>query len=215
MRIGVLGSGPVGRMLGGGFIGRGDEVMIGSREPNSDKLKEWKTANGPRASTGSFADAAKFGELVALATLWSGTESALQLAGPDNVKGKTLIDATNPLVFNDDGPPTLALGWNDSGGEQVQRWLPGAHVVKAFNIVGNTHFVRPDFPSGPPTMFIAGNDARAKETVTKILRDFGWNDVVDTGGIEGARLLEPMCILWVVYAFNEGSREHAFKMLHK
>jgi len=215
MRIGVLGTGPVGRMLGGGFISRGDEVMIGSREPDSDKLKEWKAANGPRASTGSFADAAKFGEIVVLATLWSGTESALKLAGPGNFKGKTVIDATNPLLFHDDAPPSLALGWDDSGGEQIQRWLPGAHVVKAFNIVGNAHFIKPDFPGGPPTMFIAGNDARAKETVTKILHDFGWSDVIDAGGIEGARLLEPMCILWVVYAMDGGSRDHAFKLLRK
>jgi 8-hydroxy-5-deazaflavin:NADPH oxidoreductase len=214
MRIGVLGTGDVGRVLASGLIGLGHEVKIGSREPDSDKLKEWKTTNGARASTGSFEDAAKFGELVMLATLWSGTESALRLAGPDSLKGKVVIDATNPLVFAENAPPSLALGWKDSGGEQVQRWLPGAHVVKAFNIVGNSHMVNPDFPCGPPTMFIAGNDASAKETVTGILRDFGW-EVIDIGGIEGARLLEPMCILWVVYAMRNGSRDHAFKLLRK
>jgi predicted dinucleotide-binding enzyme len=214
MRIGVLGTGDVGRVLASGLIGLGHEVKIGSREPDSDKLEEWKAKNDARASTGTFADAAKFGELAVLATLWSGTESALKLAGPDNLKGKTVIDATNPLVFAENAPPSLALGWKDSGGEQVQRWLPEAHVVKAFNIVGNPHMVNPDFPCGPPTMFIAGNDARSKETVTGILRDFGW-EVVDIGGIEGARLLEPLCILWVNYAIRNGSRDHAFKLLRK
>jgi 8-hydroxy-5-deazaflavin:NADPH oxidoreductase len=214
MKIGVLGTGDVGRVLASGLIGLGHEVKIGSREPDSDKLKEWKAKNGARASTGSFADAAKFGELAVLATLWGGTESALKLAGPDNLKGKVVIDATNPLVFAENAPPALALGWKDSGGEQVQRWLPGARVVKAFNIVGNAHMVKPDFPGGPPTMFIAGDDAQAKETVTGILRDFGW-EIVDIGGIEGARLLEPMCILWVNYAMRNGSANHAFKLLRK
>lgn len=214
MKVGVLGTGDVGRVLASGFIMHGHEVKIGSREPDSDKLKEWKANNGPSASTGSFADAAKFGEVVVLATLWSGTQDALTLAGPGNLKGKVVIDATNPLVFAENGPPSLALGWKDSGGEQVQRWLPGAHVVKAFNIVGNQHMVNPEFPCGPPTMFIAGDDEKAKGTVTDILRSFGW-EVSDIGGIEGARVLEPMCILWVVYAMRNRSRNHAFKMLHK
>ncbi|HME82881.1 MAG TPA: NAD(P)-binding domain-containing protein [Candidatus Eremiobacteraceae bacterium] len=214
MKIGVIGSGDVGRVLAAGLIGIGHEVKIGSREPDSDKLKEWKAANGPRASTGSFVDAAAFGELIVLATLWSGTHNALRLAGTENFKAKTVIDVTNPLVFSEHGPPGLALGWNDSGGEQVQRWLPDARVVKAFNIVGNGDMVNPDFPCGPPDMFIAGNDDKAKEDVSTILRAFGWN-VIDIGGIEGARLLEPMCILWVVYAMRTKSRDHAFKLLRR
>jgi hypothetical protein len=214
MKIGVLGSGDVGRRLAGGFICRGGDVMIGSREPGSDKLKEWKAQNGPRALTGSFSDAAQFGELLVLATLWSGTEHALRLAGAENCAGKVVIDATNPLVFSENGPPSLALGWKDSAGEQVQRWLPKSRVVKAFNIVGNNHMIKPDFPCGPPTMFIAGEDDEAKRMVTGILDGWGW-EVCDIGGIEGARELEPMCILWVKYAMHSGGRDHAFKMLHK
>ncbi|HEU4787844.1 MAG TPA: hypothetical protein VFS57_10555, partial [Gemmatimonadaceae bacterium] len=102
----------------------------------------------------------------------------------------------------------------DSGGDQVQRWLPDARVVKAFNIVGNAHMFRPEFPGGPPDMFIAGNDESAKATVSGILKSFGW-EVIDLGGIEGSRYLEPMAMAWVVHGFRSGSWNHAFKLLRK
>src|SRR5260221_8534043 len=146
----------------------------------------------------SFAEAASFGEVAVLATLWSGTENAIRLAEPKNLAGKVVIDATNPLVFKEGAPPALPLGFSDSGGEQVQRWLPASRVVKAFNIVGNQFMVNPQFPCGPPDMFICGNDDGAKKTVTDFLKAFGW-PVVDIGGIEGARLLEPLCILSDLY----------------
>src|SRR5207302_5011243 len=126
----------------------------------------------------------RFGDLVVVATAWSGTENALQLAGADSFAGKVVIDATNPIDASHGMPPRLALGHTDSGGEQVQRWLPRARVVKAFNSVGNPHMFKPEFPGGPPDMFIAGNDAEAKKTVTEILTAFGWN-TIDVGGIEG------------------------------
>jgi predicted dinucleotide-binding enzyme len=212
-KIGILGSGDVGRVLGGGFASRGHEVVLGSREPDSEKLSAWREKTGAR--TASFAEAAEHGEILVLATLWTGTESALQLAGARRAAGKIVIDATNPLDFSKGRPPGLALGHTDSGGEQVQRWLPEARVVKAFNIVGNAHMIDPDFPGGPPDMFIAGNDRAAKQRVTEILQSFGWPSTIDVGGIEGARLLEPMCILWVQYGFATGSWNHAFKMLRK
>jgi predicted dinucleotide-binding enzyme len=109
----------------------------------------------------------------------------------------------------------LALGHTDSGGEQVQRWLPESRVVKSFNIVGNTLFFRPDLPGGPPTMFICGDDEAARRTVAQLVQDFGWPEVVDIGGIEGARVLEPMCILWVLYGIQAGGWEHAVKMLQR
>ena len=215
MKIGVLGTGAVGSVLGAGLIKLGHEVKIGSRDPKSDKLKEWMAKNGAKASADTFAEAAAFGEMIVLATLWTGTENALKLAGANNFTGKVVIDCTNPLVFNNPGgPPNLALAHTDSGGEQVQRWLPKARVVKAFNMVGNAHMVNPDFPGGPPDMFICGNDANAKERVTDILKQFGWS-VIDIGGIEGARLLEPLCILWVLYGMKTGSWNHAFKLLRK
>lgn len=213
MHIGILGSGAVGQALGLGFAELGHVVKIGSREPANEKLKAWQAKAGKRASTGSFAETAKFADVAVLATLWSGTESALKLAEAGNLSGKILMDVTNPLVVAENQPPRLALGHTDSGGEQVQRWLPQSKVVKAFNSVGNAHMVNPKFPGGPPDMFICGNDAAAKQVVTGFCTDFGWG-VVDAGGIEGARLLEPLCILWVVHGIRTGSWNHAFKLLH-
>jgi 8-hydroxy-5-deazaflavin:NADPH oxidoreductase len=199
-KIGVLGTGDVGRVLAKGFAAVGHEVKIGSREAGEGKV--------------TFADAAAFGDVIVIATGWSGTENALELAGAKSFAGKVVMDVTNPLKQTDKGP-TLALGHTDSGGEQVQRWLPDARVVKVFNTVGNAHMINPDFPNGPPDMFICGNDADAKQTVTEICKSFGWPGTIDVGGIEGARLLEPMCILWVQVGIRSGSWNHAFKLLRK
>ncbi|HEX5725247.1 MAG TPA: NADPH-dependent F420 reductase [Longimicrobiaceae bacterium] len=214
MKIGILGTGVVGHALGTGLTALGHEVMMGSRDRDNPKLREWVDLSGPRAAGGTFAEAADFGEVVVLATLWSATEDVLLAAGADRLAGKVVIDATNPLVFEPGKPPALALGHTDSGGEQVQRWLPGARVVKAFNTVGHAHMVNPDFPCGPPDMFICGDDGDAKEVVTRILTDFGWS-TIDIGGIEGARLLEPLCILWVEYGVRTGTWDHAFKLLRR
>jgi len=214
MKYGILGSGDVGQALGRGLVARGHEVKMGSRDANNPKTAAWASEAGALASTGDFAQAARFGQIVFLATLWSGTENALRFAGAENLDGKIVIDATNPLVFTPGAPPTLALGHTKSGGEQVQRWLPKSRVVKAFNTVGFAHMVDPQFPGGPPDMFICGKDAAAKDAVTEILKSFGWN-TIDIGGIEGARLLEPMCILWVTYGMRTGSWNHAFKLLRK
>ncbi|MCI4319365.1 MAG: NAD(P)-binding domain-containing protein [Thermoplasmata archaeon] len=212
MKVGILGSGDVARSLAKGFVGRGDNVRLGTRDPSSASLVSWAKEIGPNVSLGSLADAAEFGELAVVATRGSAVPEVLRLAGPKNLVGKVVIDVTNPLVFRENAPPSLSVGHDDSAGEQVQRALPGAHVVKAFNTVGNSLFVHPKLPGGPPDMFICGNDAQAKATVTKVLKDFGW-PTVDIGGIEGSRLLEPMCILWVLSAMSLGSWEIAFKIL--
>jgi predicted dinucleotide-binding enzyme len=214
MNIGILGTGDVGRALGTGFAGLGHQVKMGSREANNPKVKEWIDKTGSNASGGTFADAAAFGEAVVIATSWSGTQNALEMAGHQNFNNKVVIDATNPLKYAPNAPPSLAIGHTDSAGETVQRWLKNARVVKAFNSVGNAHMVQPKFPGGPPDMFIAGNDADAKKTVTGFLTDFGWS-TIDLGGIESARLLEPLCILWVTYGIRSGTWNHAFKLLRK
>ncbi|HET9393439.1 MAG TPA: NADPH-dependent F420 reductase [Candidatus Rubrimentiphilum sp.] len=214
MKIGILGSGDVGKALARGFASRGHEVMISSREP--EKLNEFITEQNGRVRAGSFEDAAKFGEVVVIATLFSGTKHALDMAGPANLSGKTVIDCTNPLSFPEGKPPQLSLGFDNSAGEEVQRWLPDAKVVKAFNIIGNQFMVDPKFPGGPPTMFIAGNDDHAKKTVTQLIEPLGWQGAVaDLGGIEESRYLEPMCIVWVHYGIRTGSWDHALKMLRK
>ena len=213
MKIGILGTGGVGQSLGRGFAGRGHDVMIGTRDPGAGKLDEWVAATGGRGSVGTFAEAAAFGELAVLATSWTGTENALRLAGAENLEGKVVIDVTNPLDFST-GAPRLSVGFSDSAGEQVQRQLPGARVVKAFNIITAGEMVDPDFPCGPPTMFLCGNDEGARHQVAGICTGFGW-EVVDMGGIEGARLLEPLAMLWIVHGVRTGAWSHAFKLLRK
>ncbi|HEY2829270.1 MAG TPA: NAD(P)-binding domain-containing protein [Thermoanaerobaculia bacterium] len=211
VKVGVLGSGDVGKVLAGGFLKVGHAVRIGSRSP--EKLKDWAASAGDGASAGTFAEAAQFGDIIVLATHGEGTQSAIEMAGADNFDGKVIIDATNPLDFSSGGPQ-LSIGFNDSLGERVQRSLPKARVVKAFNTVGNAHMTDPQFPGGPPTMFIGGNDADAKKLVTQISEAWGW-EVADLGGIEASRYLEPMCMAWVVYGIRTGQWGHAFKMLRK
>lgn len=211
MKVGILGSGDVGKKLGDGFVDLGHSVKIGTRD--AGKLSEWASKHGSRASAGSFADAAKFGDIVVIATSWSGTPSAIEMAGPDNTAGKVVIDVTNPLDFSS-MPPKLAVAGADSAGETVQRLLPKARVVKAFNIVGNPHMYKPKFEEGAPTMFICGNDDPAKKMVTDILTAFGW-DTVDIGGIEGSRYLEALAMIWIAYYFRTNTGNHAFKLLRK
>jgi predicted dinucleotide-binding enzyme len=215
MKVGILGTGIVGQTLGNGFAERGHDVKMGSRDAKNEKLRKWVTGGGAHASGGTFAEAAAFGEVIVLATLWSGTGEAIKQAGPRNFAGKVVLDATNPLAFKPNSPPGLAIGHTDSAGEQVQRWLPDAKVVKAFNTVGNAHMVNPSFPGGPPDMLIAGNDDRAKKVVTDICKEFGWPGTVDLGGIEASRYLEPMAIVWVLYGIRTGGWNHAFKMIKK
>jgi len=213
MKIGILGTGDVGRVLGEGFTALGHEVKIGSRDPQKAEVKEWLKKVGTKASAGTFSEAAAFGDIAVLATSWTGTESAIRLAGPQNLAGKVVMDATNPLDFSA-GTPRLSVGHVDSAGEKVQGWLPQSKVVKAFNHVGNAHFIKPQFKDGPPTMFICGNDGGAKKTVTGLLETFGWS-VIDIGGIEGSRLLEPLAMLWILYGFRTNTWSHAFKLLRK
>jgi 8-hydroxy-5-deazaflavin:NADPH oxidoreductase len=214
MDVGILGTGEVGRAIGKGFLALGHSVKLGGREATNEKALAFASEHGARASSGTFADAAEFGELVVLATLGSANEEALRAAGIDNFSGKVVIDTTNPLDFSKGLPPRLAGGLGDSAGELVQRLLPEAKVVKAFNTVGNAHMFRPEFPGGPPDMFICGNDADAKQEVGALLAQFGWN-VADVGGIQSSHYLEAMCLVWVLYAMQGGGWNHAFKLLKK
>jgi 8-hydroxy-5-deazaflavin:NADPH oxidoreductase len=216
MKIGIIGSGDVAQRLADGFIEFGDTVKIGSRDPNQKKVTEWLDKHDKeRASSGTFAETASFGKLNVLATSWLGTADALRMADPKNLAGKIVIDVTNPLDFSKGMPPRLAVGHTDSGGETVQRILHDSKVVKAFNIVGNPHMIHPYFVGGPPSMFICGNDGESKKyVIDSILSKFGW-ETIDIGGIEGARLLEPLALLWITHYFRTGNGNHAFKLLQK
>ncbi len=214
MNIGILGTGSVGRTLGTGLIGLGHSVMIGSRDAAKPELAEWVAANGAAASAGTFEAAAKFGDMIFLCTSWTGAENAVTLAGADNFAGKTVVDVTNPLDFSQGTPPRMAAMPKASAAETVQSWLPGAHVVKAFNIVTARFMVDGEFPEGKADMFIAGDDEGAKAAVTEIVTAFKWN-CHDLGGIGAANLLEYFAMLWIVHGFRTGTWNHAFRMVHK
>ena len=212
-KVGVLGSGEVGQRLAAGFRSRGHDVMIGSRDPDKAELREWLSGDGTGIQGGTFAEAAAYGELLVLALLGTAAEQAISEAGADNFTGKVVIDAMNPLDFSAGFPPKLSIAGEDSLGERVQRALPDAKVVKAFNTIGNAYFVDPAFSEGKPTMLIAGNDADAKRTVGDVVADFGWPAPVDIGGIEGSRELEAICIAWVKIGGARGSWDHGFRLL--
>jgi predicted dinucleotide-binding enzyme len=213
MRVGIIGSGDVGRALGRGFAAKGHDVMIGSRTPSSEPLSAWKAESGGRRSTGTFAQAARHGEVLVLAVHGVAAEAAIDLAGPSNLAGKLLIDATNPLDFSHGMPPALFTPPGDSLGERVQRRAPAAKVVKCFNIVPNSLMVDPNVPGGPPDMIICGNDPAAKEQLVGILRSFGWAGAIDIGGIEGARWTEALVPLWVRVCGALNNWNVAFKVL--
>jgi len=213
MNVGILGSGDVGQALGRGFASRGYNVMIGSRTPSSDKMKAWVSKAGKGASTGSFAEAATYGSVLVLATLGTAAGEVIDLAGPQNFRGKLLIDVTNPLDFSKGIPPGLFVGMTDSLGEQIQGKLVQARVVKCFNTVGNSQMVDPTYKD--VEMLICGNDKKAKDEVTRILKEFGWKGAIDVGGIEGARWLEALVLLWVRVGIALNNWNNVFKVLHE
>jgi predicted dinucleotide-binding enzyme len=211
MKVGILGSGEVAKTLARGFLAHGHQAMLGTRD--KAKLAAW-VAQNPKATIGSFADTARFGELLVLAVKGTAAADVLRAAGASNLAGKPIIDATNPIA---DAPPVNGVlrfftSLDDSLMERLQRDFAGAHFVKAFNSVGNACMVDPKFKGGKPTMFICGNDANAKKTVTTILDDFGW-ETADMGGAEAARAIEPLCILWCIPGFLRQDWAHAFKLL--
>jgi 8-hydroxy-5-deazaflavin:NADPH oxidoreductase len=210
--VGVLGSGVVGEVLANGFLKHGYAVVRGSRDPG--KLDGWRQKAGANARTATFADAARTADLVVLAVKGAAAESALELAGEDALAGKVVIDTTNPIAAS---PPVNGVldfftTFDDSLMERLQRRFPAARFVKAFSCVGNARMVNPQLPGGPPTMFICGNDAEAKRDVKAILDLFGW-ETEDLGAVEAARAIEPLCILWCIPGFLQGSWGHAFKLL--
>lgn len=213
MRVGVLGSGVVGRTLGTGFAAHGHDVRIGSKSPEKPELAQWKASTPGTISTGTFADAAEHGEIVVLAYLGAASEEVVRLAGPSHFDGKVVIDATNALDFSKGAPPGLFTAPGDSLGERHQRALPRARVVKCFNIVPAARMVRPGVGGAAPTMLIAGNDEAAKRQVDLLLREFGWTGSLDLGGIENARWLEALVPLWVRVASRLGNFNVAFRVL--
>jgi 8-hydroxy-5-deazaflavin:NADPH oxidoreductase len=199
MRIGIIGSGAVGRALARGLQRHGHETRIGTRKEEVDGLP-----------VGTPSEVAEEADLVFLAVQGAAAvEVAGGLAGV--LSGKVVVDTTNPLEFST-GAPGLFVGHTDSLGERVQRAAPRAEVVKAYNTVGNPLMVDPDLAGGPPTMFIAGDSAHGKGIVADLLTATGW-EVADLGGIEASRCLERMCLAWVLAVRSSGNPDLAFKLL--
>jgi len=212
MRIGILGTGDVGCRLGTKLVSLGNDVRMGSRAAPNPKAAAWAMANGPKASAGTFADAAKFGEVVFNCTAGSVSLEALKLAGADNLGGKVLVDVANPLDFSKGMPPTLTVCNTDSLGEQIQRAFPDAKVVKALNTIGNEVMVKPRLVPGEHDTFLCGNDPQAKAKVVEILRAFGWKSPIDLGDMTAARGLEMMLPVWVRLMGAIQTRNFNFKI---
>ncbi len=211
MRVGILGSGSVATTLAGGFLKHGHQVLVGTRTP--EKLADWAAKN-PSASTGTFADAAAFGQLLILAVKGLAAADVLRLAGAQNLAGKTIVDACNPIAEAppDHGVLPFFTTLDRSLMEQLQAEFPAANFVKAFNSVGAAFMVNPSFPGGKPSMFICGNNENAKKEVGKILDQFGW-ETADMGTVEAARAIEPLCMLWCLPGLLRNQWTHAFKLL--
>lgn len=187
----------VGTTLGSKLVQVGHEVKMGSRSVSNEKAVEWAKQNGARASFGTFADAASFGEVVFNCTAGTVSLAALNSAGKENLKGKIVIDVANPLDFSKGMPPTLSVSNTDSLGEQIQRAFPSAKVVKALNTMNCKVMVEPSLVPGEHDAFVCGNDAEAKAKVEQILKSFGWKSIIDLGDISAARGCEMLLPFWM------------------
>ncbi len=198
MRIGILGTGIVGKTLGTKLAKLGHDVRMGSRASGGENAKGWVKASGSKSSEGTFADAAAHGEMVFNCTAGGASLDALKAAGAQNLQGKVLVDVSNPLDFSKGMPPTFIVCNNDSLGEQIQRAYPTAKVVKSLNTVTAAVMVEPSIIPGVHTMFVSGNDTKAKAEVINLLKTgFGWKDVMDLGDIQCARAQEMHLALWL------------------
>lgn len=213
MKIGVLGTGMVGQTLGAKLVSLGHEVMMGGRSATNEKVAAFVARTGGRG--GTFAEAAAFGELVVHCTRGDTAIEVLRQAGAENLKGKVLVDISNPLDFSHGFPPSLSISNTDSLGELIQRTLPDAHVVKTLNTVTASVMVDPAMIHGQHAVFVSGNDKHAKGKVMDLLRAFGWHAIVDLGDITSARATEQMLPLWTRLYSVLGTGEFNFAILKK
>jgi hypothetical protein len=197
VKVGILGTGMVGATLGSKLIQLGHEVKMGSRSANNESAVQWAKQNGARASYGTFADAAAFGEIVFNCTAGTASLAAITSASATNLKGKVLVDVANPLDFSKGMPPTLSVCNTDSLGEQIQRAFPEVRVVKALNTMNCRVMVDPAVVPGEHDVFVCGNDPQAKARVAEILKSFGWRSIIDMGDITAARGMEMVLPIWL------------------
>jgi predicted dinucleotide-binding enzyme len=197
MRIGVLGGGQVGRTLAAGLTKAGHDVVLGSRDTSRAELVDFATDSGVRL--GSPAEAASHAEVLVNATPGMASEAALRAAGGADLDGTVLLDVANPLDFSAGFPPSLGVANTDSLAESLQRAFPNLRVVKALNTVNCNVMVDPGTLAEPSALFVAGDDAQAKDAVKSLLTSLGWqaDQLVDLGGLSGARGMEAYLLLWI------------------
>jgi 8-hydroxy-5-deazaflavin:NADPH oxidoreductase len=222
MKIGILGSGIVGQMVGGKLAELGHDVVLGTRRPEvldekrgmGGSLRDWLAGPGAGARVASFAEAAAHGEVVLNATAGIATMAALEAAGRDHLRGKILIDISNPLDFSGGFPPSLTVCNTDSIAEQIQRAYPEVRVVKTLNTVTAAVMIEPDsVAGGDHVLFVSGDDPAARDQVTAWLREwFGWRDIIDLGELSTARGTEMLLPLWVRLMTALGTPMFNFKV---
>ena len=208
MTIGIVGSGAVGTTLARGLSERGHQVTLGTRHPDDHRALE------PAVRIGAFADAARDGEVVILAVRWSAVDDVFAAIGPETLRGKVLIDASNPLRYENGRPVGLETPAEGSAGQRVAALAPGARVVKAFNVVGAGMMVAPQIAGGPPDMFVCGDDADAKRVVSRLCDDLGY-PALDVGPLARAAELEHLAMLWISLAMTGAFAKHAFALLRE
>lgn len=217
MKIAILGTGMVGSTLGTAFIAKGYEVKMGSRDAVNEKASEWTKANGNKASQGTFADAATFGDIIFNCTAGEHSLEALQAAGDSNLANKILVDVANPLDFSKGMPPTLSLVNDTSLGEVIQNAFPEAKVVKALNTLNCILMTDANkLANGDHNLFICGNDADAKQKVKDLLhKNFNWKmeNIIDLGDITNARATEQILPLWIRLMMTLGTADFNFKIV--
>jgi predicted dinucleotide-binding enzyme len=212
MKIAIIGAGNVGGALGANWARKGHDVVFGARDPKSEKTQALLRTIGGKARAATPAEAAASADVIVLSTPWPATEAAIRSMG--NLKGKIILDATNPLTRGPDGIG-LEIGHSISGGEKVQGWAAGASVFKTLNTTGFGNMADPEFNGVKSVMFVAGDDAGSKPTVTKLVSDLGF-DVIDAGPLRNARLLEAHAMLWIDLALVRGQgRDFAFGILRR
>ena len=214
MKYGVLGTGNVAQTIATKLIELGHEVKMGSRDANNKNAVNWVKKNGNRASNGTFADAATFGERVFNCVKGVHSLEALSAANPENLKGKILIDLSNPYIYNN-GHISLdpKYSGNTCLGQEIQKFLPNTKVVKTLNYLGSCLMTNPSKLAEPITGFYCGNDKEAKEVVCKILGDFGWTDTFDMGDISMSRYTEMLGAIWVPIYGNLGNMTWGLRLV--
>jgi predicted dinucleotide-binding enzyme len=214
-KIGVLGTGMVGKTIANKLLQLGYEVKMGSRTSNNEKALNWLRAAGPNAQIWTFEEVTIQSDILFNCTKGASVEEAIRLAGIENLKSKIVIDLSNPLDFSNGMPPTLipqyANSW--SMGEAIQQLCPETFVVKTLNMVNCEVMVNAALAGDNASMFVCGNDSESKLTVSKLLEEFGWNDIIDLGDIGASRGMEMLLPIWLRLWKATGTGHLAFKIV--